>query len=133
MKICWELKKTLTRILVASADFTMFIGLPLQTVSADTIEWRMNSVWVPRRLAAKAMDLFASRINEKAKGRLNVTVYHGGSLGLKDVDVLRLLPAGCIMIVSVKWAPIKAVGSLCSTFPLVPRYRRWARASFSSF
>ncbi len=94
MKICWVLKKTLTRILVVSAAFTMFIGLPLQTVSADTIEWRMNSVWVPSRLEAKAMDLFANRINEKAKGRLNVTVYHGGSLGLKDVDVLRLLPAG---------------------------------------
>ena len=79
MKICWMLKKTLTRILVVSAAFTMFIGLPLQTVSADTIEWRMNSVWVPSRLEAKAMDLFANRINEKAKGRLNVTVYHGGS------------------------------------------------------
>ena len=76
------------------AAATILIGLPLASGSAQTIEWRMHSVWTETRQEAKDMTAFADRINEKAQGRLEVTVYHGGSLGLKDVDVLRSLPAG---------------------------------------
>ena len=90
--------RTLVRLLVAIAPIAAFAamlaGLPLAAGSAEAIEWRMHSVWTESRQEAQDMAAFADRINEKAQGRLNVTVYHGGSLGLKDVDVLRSLPAG---------------------------------------
>ena len=94
MKYTGTLARLLGGIAPNVAVAAMLAGLPLAAGSAEAIEWRMHSVWTESRQEAKDMAAFADRINEKAQGRLKVTVYHGGSLALKDVDVLRSLPAG---------------------------------------
>ena len=105
MKYSRTLARLLRGIGPTVAAAAMFTSLPLTSGSAETIEWRMHSVWTETRQEAKDMAAFADRINEKAQGRLKVTVYHGGSLGLKDVDVLRSLPAGAVEL----WVIIPSV------------------------
>jgi len=59
--------------------------------------WKMHIVWVPARPEAQAFKSFADQVNEKAKGKLKIELHPGGSLGVKDVDMLRILPAGNVI------------------------------------
>ena len=67
---------------------------------AQQVNWKMHIVWVPARPEAKAYQRFADLVNERAKGKLNITLYSGGSLGVKDVDILRVLPPGNVVQVA---------------------------------
>ena len=40
---------------------------------------------------------FADMVNEKAAGKLKIDLHQGGTLGVKDVDMLRILPAGNVI------------------------------------
>lgn len=62
--------------------------------SAQTAQWKMHIVWVPSRPEAVSMKEFADKANELSEGTLKITVYDSGSLGLKDPDMLRILPEG---------------------------------------
>jgi TRAP-type C4-dicarboxylate transport system substrate-binding protein len=64
---------------------------------AQPVEWKMHIVWVPAREEAKAYQHFVDLVNERAKGKLHITLYPGGSLGVKDVDILRVLPQGNVI------------------------------------
>jgi len=64
---------------------------------AQQVNWKMHIVWVPARDEAKAYQKFADLVNERAKGKLNIALHPGGALGVKDVDMLRVLPAGNVI------------------------------------
>lgn len=66
------------------------------TALAETIELKMHHYLVESRPEAKSTQEFADRVYEKSGGRLKINVYYGGSLGLKDVDMLRILQAGTV-------------------------------------
>lgn len=72
----------------------MVMALP---AFAQQASWKMHIVWVPAREEAKAYQRFVDLVNERAKGRLNISLHPGGSLGVKDVDMLRVLPAGNVI------------------------------------
>jgi TRAP-type C4-dicarboxylate transport system substrate-binding protein len=59
--------------------------------------WKMHIIWVPARPEASDFKMFADQVNEKAKGKLKIELYPGGSLGVKDIDMLRILPAGNVI------------------------------------
>lgn len=72
-----------------------FVGTILALSSfAQGANWKMHIVWVPAREEAKAYQQFVDLVNERAKGKLNITLHPGGSLGVKDTDMLRVLPPG---------------------------------------
>jgi len=58
---------------------------------AQQVNWKMHIVWVPARDEAKAYQRFADLVNERAKGKLNIAVHPGGSLGVKDVELSWIL------------------------------------------
>lgn len=76
------------------------LGAPAPA-SAQEIAWRMHIVWVQTRPEAIKFQEMADRINERSNKKLKITVYHGGSLGLKDVDVLRFLPSGAVEMAAI--------------------------------
>ena len=63
---------------------------------AQEFTWRMNNGLPETRQESKFYEGFAEEIYEMTDGRLRINVYHGGSLGLADADVLRWLPAGAV-------------------------------------
>ncbi len=67
---------------------------------AQQVSWKMHIVWVPARPEAQDYQRFVDLVNERAKGKLNITLYPGGSLGVKDIDMLRVLPAGNVIQVA---------------------------------
>lgn len=62
--------------------------------TAEELQWKLNNTFALPRTETKLLHLYADEINKRAAGKLKVTVYDGGSLGLKDQDILRWLPAG---------------------------------------
>ena len=73
------------------------IALQALPALAQQVNWKMHIVWVPARDEAKAYQRFADLVNERAKGKLNIALHPGGALGVKDVDMLRVLPAGNVI------------------------------------
>ncbi|HQW21404.1 MAG TPA: hypothetical protein PLI90_12130, partial [Rhodocyclaceae bacterium] len=64
--------------------------------SAQTIELKMHSQIVESRPEAKYLQEFADDVSARSNGRLKINVFHAGSLGLKDPDLLRILQAGAV-------------------------------------
>jgi TRAP-type C4-dicarboxylate transport system substrate-binding protein len=69
---------------------------PVPAAEAQT-NWKMHIVWVPARPEAQAYAKFVDLVNKNAQGKLNIALHPGGSLGVKDVDMLRILPAGNVI------------------------------------
>lgn len=63
---------------------------------AQEFEWTFNNGYAETRNEARYLEEYAEDIGQRSDGRLDVTVYHGGSLGLADADVLRWLPTGAV-------------------------------------
>ena len=72
-------------------------GISAPPVHAEAMQWKMHIVWVSSRPEASAYQEFVDRVNKNAKGKLHITLYPGGSLGVKDVDMLRILPPGNVI------------------------------------
>ena len=64
--------------------------------AAQTIELKMHSQIVESRPEAKYLQEFADDVAKRSDGRLKINVFHAGSLGLKDADLLRVLQAGAV-------------------------------------
>jgi len=64
--------------------------------AAQTIELKMHSQIVESRPEAKYLNEFAEDVAKRSNGRLKINVFHAGSLGLKDADLLRILKAGAV-------------------------------------
>src|SRR5690606_8546097 len=67
------------------------------SVAQAATEWKMHMVWVPNRVEAQYYQKFVDLVNERAKGELKITLYPGASLGVNDVDRLRILPRGNVI------------------------------------
>ena len=80
------------KVLVVSLSFfSILIG---NFVVAAEFSWKFNNGLPETRNESKELDRFAADIKNSTNGGLNIKVYHGGSLGLKNNDVLRWLPTG---------------------------------------
>ena len=64
--------------------------------AVDTIELKMHSQIVESRPEAKYLQEFADDVARRSNGRLKINVFHAGSLGLKDADLLRIMQAGAV-------------------------------------
>lgn len=83
------MKKILVGVLAALASQAM-----APPVAAETL--RLHSVWVESRPVADYVKYFAERVASHSDGDLKIQPYHGGSLGIKDPDILRILPSGAV-------------------------------------
>jgi TRAP-type C4-dicarboxylate transport system substrate-binding protein len=61
---------------------------------AAEFEWKLNSNFAAARAETKLLHELADDIEARAGGAIDITVHDGGSLGLKDADILRWLPTG---------------------------------------
>lgn len=64
----------------------------------------MHLVWVPTRQEVKAAERWVARVNERAGDRFKINTFPGGSLGVKDPDMLRILPMGNVVQVTMLYA-----------------------------
>lgn len=81
---------------LVAAAFTGLVGI-VGASSAAERNWKMHIVWVPSRPEAQAYQAFVDKVNVAAGDRLKITLFTGGSLGVKDVDMLRVLPRGTVI------------------------------------
>ncbi|MCC7273259.1 MAG: TRAP transporter substrate-binding protein DctP, partial [Alphaproteobacteria bacterium] len=88
------------RLAVIAGGLLGAIAAPM-AAAAQQVNWKMHHIWVPGRSEAKLFDRFAERIAEKSGGRFVVKVFGGGTLGLKDVDILRTLPTGTVEMAAI--------------------------------
>lgn len=87
-----------SRFMTTTLLSSLLLGSGAVTLSnpanADTITLRMHSQIVEARPEAQHLQEFADRVNARADGRLRIDVFHAGSLGLRDPDLLRILQRG---------------------------------------
>lgn len=67
----------------------------------ETIEWRVDHPWSPTRGDAIMLKEFADKVYERSGGRLKLTLYPSGALGLKHTESLRYLRDGIVEAVSM--------------------------------
>lgn len=80
---------------LAAGAIACFLAMSVAPkAQAEPLEWKMHIIWADTRPEAEAYRHFVSLANEKAGGEFHITLYPGGSLGIKDQDILRVLPAG---------------------------------------
>ena len=63
-------------------------------IYAAEFSWKFNNGLPETRNESKELDRFADDVKNATNGGLNIKIFHGGSLGLKNNDVLRWLPTG---------------------------------------
>jgi TRAP-type C4-dicarboxylate transport system substrate-binding protein len=80
-----------------AAAATLATGLFAAPEATAQTTWKMHVIWVPARPEAQSYKAFVDLVNDKAKGKLKIELHQGGSLGVKDVDMLRILPAGNVI------------------------------------
>lgn len=88
-----RLKSFLIPMMVACA--AMVLGTS-DAVAAKT-NWKMHIVWVKSRPEARAYQEWVDIVNRKTGDDFNITLYTGGSLGVSDADMLRILPKGNVI------------------------------------
>ena len=70
---------------------------------ANAAEWKFNNGLPEGRNESKQLDTFAADVGKLSNGSLNIKVFHGGSLNLKNNDVVRWLPRGAVEM-GLVWA-----------------------------
>ncbi len=83
---------------IAVTTFAVALGITAPSSAfASEAEWKMHIVWVPSRVEAQYYQQFVDEVNKSAKGKLKITLYPGATLGVKDVDMMRILPRGNVI------------------------------------
>ena len=91
--------KTTLRTAALSAALT---GLIASTASAE--EWRLNNFLPETRPESAQLEQFAAEVNAALADKdFKITVYSGGSLGVPNTDLLRVLPQGAVEM-SLMWS-----------------------------
>jgi len=80
--------------LFAGALATLASSLIATPSEAETL--RLHSVWVESRPVADYVKYYAERVAAHSNGDLEIQAFHGGTLGIKDPDILRILPSGAV-------------------------------------
>ena len=68
------------------------LGVFISSTVAQAAEWKFNNGLPEGRGESKQLETFAAEVADLSGGSLNIKVFHGGSLNLKDNDVARWLP-----------------------------------------
>lgn len=88
------MRNTLTKtLLVSAASMTMLAATSLLAAEKTL---KFHSGYAESRPEAGFVDDFAALVSEKSNGDLTIDVYHAGSLGLKEPDMLRILQRGMV-------------------------------------
>lgn len=89
-------RSTLSAVMAATIAIA---GLAIDSGSALAGEsvWRMHAAAVETRIEIKNTQWFADRVGELSDGALKIEFYPGGSLGVKDADMLQTLPPGNVV------------------------------------
>ena len=82
------MRKFLNLLLPIACSFCLSIG------AAQAADWKFNNGLPEGRGESKQLEKFAAEVSDLSDGSLNIKVFHGGSLNLKDNDVARWLPRG---------------------------------------
>ncbi|UTW14472.1 TRAP transporter substrate-binding protein DctP [Marinobacterium rhizophilum] len=85
-------KKTALSVLITASS----LGFIYSATADETKTLKFHSGLAQSRPEAAHIEHFAELVKEKSGGTLNVDVYHAGSLGLKEADMLRILQAGLV-------------------------------------
>ncbi len=91
------MRKSLISLLAAT------VGTISMLTGAIAAEWKFNNGLPETRGEAKQLDMFAEDVGKLTDGSLTIKVFHGGSLNLKDNDVVRWLPGGAVEM-GLVWA-----------------------------
>lgn len=86
--------KLLRSKFVATALGIAAFSAMLPTAPAIGAEWKMSTTYVDTRSEIAFFKKFIAAAEEKSGGDLKIQLFTGGSLGVKDVDMLRVLPQG---------------------------------------
>ena len=78
-------------------------ALAVLAASAQAQDWTFNNGLPEGRAESRQLDLFAADVAELTDGALTIDVFHGGSLNLKNEDVVRWLPQGAVEM-GLVWA-----------------------------
>ncbi len=78
--------------------FAILISGVSSVVNAETRVLKFHSGLAQNRPEAKFLEEFSKIVNERSNGELKVDVYHAGSLGLKEADMLRIMKGGLVDI-----------------------------------
>lgn len=88
-------------IAVTALIFGLHVIVSVTQARAEPVKWKLHSVFVDSRPETKFAAKFAKLVAERTKGELLIEVYGGGTLGVKDADMLRLLPEGRSLQIAV--------------------------------
>ena len=83
--------------------FAASFGLAVLAGSVGASEWKFNNGLPEGRNESKQLETFAADVAELTNGSLAINVFHGGSLNLKNEDVVRWLPQGAVEM-GLVWA-----------------------------
>jgi TRAP-type C4-dicarboxylate transport system substrate-binding protein len=92
-----KMKNTIRSLIIGLTGASIF------ALSANAEEWRFNNPLPETRPETKELMQFAEDVKKNSGGEIEIKVYSGGSLGLKNTDVLRFLPKGAVDM-SLAWA-----------------------------
>lgn len=76
----------------------LFLATMVTPALTQEFQWKLNNNFTEKRNETKLLHAYAEDINQRSGGKMQVTVYDGGSLGLKDADLFRWLPTGAAEI-----------------------------------
>jgi TRAP-type transport system periplasmic protein len=85
---------------VLKAVLFALAGVPAH---ASSVELRLNNPLPESRPETVALERFAEEVRARSGGELTIRVVSGGALGIRDADVLRVLPTGAVDL-SLVWA-----------------------------
>jgi TRAP-type C4-dicarboxylate transport system substrate-binding protein len=79
------------------------VGTATLTLAAHAAELRFNNPLPESRPETKELARFAEDVGKNSGGAVTIKLHNGGSLGIKDADVLQVLPRGAVDM-SLIWA-----------------------------
>lgn len=82
------------------------LGGLVNSAQAQT-EWKFNNGYAATRAESGHIRAFAESVNQKAAGKLKITVLEGGAMGLRDADALRWMLSGTPEL-GFTWPPFLA-------------------------
>ncbi|QOR37254.1 TRAP transporter substrate-binding protein DctP [Billgrantia diversa] len=89
------MRKTLSRTLMIGAT-SLVATFVATSLSAAERTLKFHNGYAESRPEAGFVDEFAALVDVKSGGELKIDVYHAGSLGLKEPDMLRTLQRGLV-------------------------------------
>ena len=92
-----------TKTLTKTISFAVALGIGQMTVpaSAQEFEFRLDVNSVETQPTSILLGEFADRVNEMSEGRIEITPFYGGSLGIEAADQLRALRQGSVEMASL--------------------------------